>query len=160
MIKGTDKALLLATIPVIILLQACSSNTLYSDSVVMPGKTWELSNVPEFSFPVADTTILTNIIFTLRTGSDYPFRNIYFFVTTLSPYGRILADTIEYDLADEQGNWYGKGIGDIHELNLPYRTNVYFTEKGLYRFKIRHGMRIGSLKGIYDLGLTIEKTEK
>jgi len=129
----------------------------YTDSVVIPNKTWELSNVPEFTFPVTDTFNLTNVVFTIRTGSDYPFRNIYLFVTAVSPDGKINTDTLQYDLADEKGNWYGKGLGDIHELSLPYRTNVYFPLKGIYKFKIRHGMRIGDLKGVYDLGLRIEK---
>ena len=113
--------------------------------------------MPEFTFPVTDTINLTNVVFTIRTGSDYPFRNIYLFVTAVSPDGKINTDTLQYDLADEKGNWYGKGLGDIHELSLPYRTNVYFPLKGIYKFKIRHGMRIGDLKGVYDLGLRIEK---
>jgi len=157
MITGTNKALLLLILAPLLMLQSCSSNTLYSDSVVIPGKTWKLTNVPEFTCPVTDTINAINVVFTIRTGSDYPFRNIYLFVTTISPDGRTISDTLEYDLADEKGNWYGKGIGDIHELDLPYRTNVYFPAKGSYKFKIRHGMRLGDLKGVYDLGVRIEK---
>jgi len=103
---------------------------------------------------------VTDVDFTIRTGSDYPFRNIYLFVTAISPDGKSITDTLHYDLADEKGNWYGKGFGDIHELSLPYRTNVFFPLKGTYTFKIRHGMRISDLKGVYDLGLRIEKPKR
>ena len=58
-----------------------------------------------------------------------PFRNIYLFVTTTSPDGKTITDTLQYNLADEKGKWYGKGFGDIHELNLPYKSNVYFPVK-------------------------------
>ena len=53
-----------------------------------------------------------------------PFRNIYLFVTTTSPDGKSITDTLQYNLADEKGKWYGKGFGDIHELKLPYKSNV------------------------------------
>ena len=86
------------------------------------------------AIPVSDTINSTNIFFTIRTGSEYPFRNIFLFVTTTSPDGKIVTDTLEYDLADEKGNWYGKGFGDIHELKLPYRSNVFFPMKGTYQF--------------------------
>ena len=95
-----------------------------------------------------------------RTGSAYPFRNIYFFVTAVTPDGKAITDTLQYYLADEKGNWYGKGFGDIHALNLPYKSNVYFPLKGTYLFKIQHGMRIEDLKGVYDIGLRVEKIRK
>ena len=140
-----------------LIITACGRNILFTDSVTMPDKTWQLSNIPEFSYEVNDTVSKTNVSFTIRTGSDFPFRNIFLFVTAISPDGKSITDTLEYELADEKGNWYGKGSGDVHELNLPYRSNVFFPLKGPYIFKIQHGMRIGDLKGVYDLGLRIEK---
>jgi len=72
----------------IFLLIACNSDLIYTDSVTMPEKTWDLSNIVNFTAPVTDTTITSDVYFTIRTGSDYPFRNIFLFVTTLSPDGR------------------------------------------------------------------------
>ena len=96
----------------------------------------------------------------LRTGSDYPFRNIHLFVTVATPDGKVITDTLQFNLADEKGDWYGKGFGDIHALNLPYKSNVYFPSKGTYMFKIQHGMRIEDLNGVYDIGLRVEKIKK
>ena len=158
MIKEINKAVQLLIMPLLMMIPACSSDTLFSDSVTMPEKTWGLTYIPEFSFTVTDTINVTDVFFTIRTGSDFPFRNIYLFVTSTSPDGKSISDTLQYDLADEKGNWYGKGFGDIHELNLPYRKNVFFPLKGIYKFTIQHGMRIGDLKGVYDLGLRIEKS--
>ena len=145
-------------IPVLIfILTACGKNILYTDSVTIADKTWEITDIPEFTFNSVDTISKTNIYFNIRTGSDFPFRNIFLFVTAISPDGRSITDTLEYELADEKGNWYGKGIGDIHELNLPYRTDVFFPLKGDYIFKIQHGMRTTDLKGVYDFGIRIER---
>ncbi len=157
MIGETNRGLLLI---LLFFLSSCNSGIVFTDSVAMPGNTWELSYITDFSVPVTDTVQLTDVYFTIRTGSDYPFRNLFLFITASSPDGISNTDTLEYDLADEKGNWYGKGFGDIHELNLPYRTGVFFPLTGTYRFRIQHGMRIGSLSGVYDFGLRIEKSVK
>lgn len=157
--KGIIKGILtLSLIPVLII--SCSRNVVFTDSAVMKDNIWSLSTVPEFSVPVTDTLLRTNVYFTIRTGSAYPFRNIWLFVTASSPDGKSVTDTLQYNLADDKGNWYGKGFGDIHELKMPFRSNVYFPEKGTYKFKIQHGMRVGDLKGVYDFGLRIEKISR
>ena len=160
MIKGINRIVFPFCIFLMLLLFACNSNIQFSDSISMPHEIWTLENVPIFSPGISDTISHNNISFTIRTGSSYPFRNIYLFVSTTSPAGKTITDTLQYMLADEKGKWYGKGIGDIHELNLPFKSGVYFPLKGVYTFKIRHGMRSENLKGVFDLGLKIEKIRK
>ena len=141
-------------------LLSCDRNITFADTHQMPGNKWNLMDPQIFEVPVTDTITRNNVIFTIRTASSYPFRNIYLFVSTTSPNGNVITDTLQYFLADNQGKWYGKGFGDIHEMNLPYKTNVFFPLKGVYHFKIRHGMRVENLKGVYDFGLRIEKYSK
>ncbi|HPT20431.1 MAG TPA: gliding motility lipoprotein GldH [Bacteroidales bacterium] len=160
MIKRRNKYSSLLLLPFLLLLTSCHNNVVYTDSFVIPDKSWELMNVPVFEVPINDTVCSNNIIFTIRTSSSYPFRNIYLFVTTTSPAGVNITDTLQYNLADEKGKWYGKGFGDIHELNLPYKSNVYFPIKGTYTFKVQHGMRTEDLKGVYDFGLRVVKINK
>ncbi len=141
----------------IFLTSACVRNVVFTDTAGIKGKTWAIADIPSFTVPVNDTLNNHNISLLLRTGSSYPYRNIYFFVTTTSPDGQRITDTLQYELADEKGNWFGRGFGDIHELRLPYRNNVFFPVKGDWRIDIQHGMRIGELKGVYDVGVRIEK---
>lgn len=158
MTKGISKFLVIILISIITI--SCGKNILFTDSAVMPGKTWEMAQIPVFKIPVRDTLTSNDILFTIRTGASYPYRNIYLFVTTTSPAGNSITDTLQYNLADEKGNWYGRGFGDIHELSLPYKSNVFFPAKGTYQIKVQHGMRIESLKGVYDFGIKVEKTVK
>ncbi|MCX6322280.1 MAG: gliding motility lipoprotein GldH [Bacteroidia bacterium] len=160
MIKGINRYSFVLILTSLVLLSSCNSNVVYTDSLEMPEKTWKLLDISAFKIPITDTLNSNNVFFTIRTGSSYPFRNIYLFVTTTSPNGKSITDTLQYNLADEKGKWYGKGFGDIHELKLPYKTNVYFPVKGSYQFKIQHGMRVEDLKGVYDFGLRIEKISK
>jgi gliding motility-associated lipoprotein GldH len=144
----------------IITLSSCNRDVLFSESAVMEKNSWNLMNILTFSVPVTDTVNSNNIIFTIRTGTSYPFRNIYLFVSTTSPDGKVISDTLQYELADEKGKWLGKGFGDIRELSLPYKSNVYFPVKGSYHFNIQHGMRAEDLKGVYDFGLRIVRVSK
>lgn len=160
MTRKINKIAYPAMLALLMMITSCNSNVIFTDSVVIPDNTWSLTNVPVFTVPVTDTAISTNVFFTIRTGAEYPFRNIYLFVTASSPDGKSICDTLEYNLADEKGNWYGRGFGDIKELNLPFRSNVLFPVKGNYRFNIQHGMRIVELKGVYDFGLRIEKVSR
>jgi gliding motility-associated lipoprotein GldH len=160
MIKGIDKKSFILILSSLILLTSCNSNIVFTGSHDMTENTWKLMDTPEFEVPISDTLTRNNVFFTIRTGSSYPFRNIYLFVTTTSPDGKKLTDTLQYNLADDKGKRFGKGFGDIRELNLPYKSNVFFPVKGTYQFKIQHGMRIEDLKGVYDLGIKIEKFSK
>jgi len=157
MSKGTSRLLIILLISVF---TTSCRNVVYTDSATMPGKSWELANIKLFRIPVKDTVNSNDISFTIRTGSSYPYRNIYFFVTTTSPAGNSMTDTLQYYLADEKGNWLGKGFGDIHELTLPYKTNVYFPVRGTYLIQVQHGMRMKELKGVYDLGIKVRRTAK
>lgn len=160
MIKGTNRNLLLFLLASFTLFSSCNSNVIFTDSVEMENNSWSLMNTVEFRVNVTDTLNSNNMFLILRAGSSYPFRNIYLFVTATSPEGRSITDTLQYYIADDKGNRYGKGFGDIHELNLPYKSNVFFPSKGEYVFNIQHGMRTHDLAGIYDIGFRIERISK
>jgi gliding motility-associated lipoprotein GldH len=160
MIKGKNKYLSFLLLVSVMLLSSCNSNVVYTGSESMNKNIWALNDVPSFDVNVTDTVSNNNVIFTIRTGSSYPFRNIYLFVTTTSPDGKSITDTLQYNLADEKGVWLGKGFGDINELDLTYKSNVYFPVKGIYNFNIQHGMRVEDLEGVYDFGIRVEKISK
>lgn len=145
---------------ILILTSSCGRDIVFTDSLEMPEATWNLENVSEFDIVISDTVTSNDIFFTIRTGTSYPYRNIYLFVTTTSPDEKSLTDTLQYYLADEKGKWYGKGFGDVKELLLPYKTNVFFPLKGTYQVRVQHGMRIKELRGVYDFGIRVGKIHK
>lgn len=158
--RRINKTSFISLIAVLFLMLSCSRDVVFSDSSIIEKNTWNVMNIITFNAPVTDTADANNVFFTIRTGSSYPFRNIYLFVSTFSPDGREITDTLQYELADESGKWLGKGFGEIKELSLPYKSNVYFPRKGDYRFRIQHGMRAEDLKGVYDFGIRIVKIRK
>jgi gliding motility-associated lipoprotein GldH len=159
MTGGKYKYTLILTFFALLSFNACNSHIAYTDAITIMGKEWNIENILVFTPEIKDTIESNNIFFTIRTGSSYPYRNIYLFVSTTSPGGKTITDTLQYILADEKGKWFGKGFGDIHELDLPYKTGVYFPLRGTYSIKIQHGMRTEKLKGVYDFGLRIERAK-
>lgn len=160
MIREINNATFLLIILLLLQGSGCRNNVTYTDSISFSSEIWKVDNLVEFKPEISDTAGIHNIYFTIRSGSAYPFRNIWFFVNTVSPSGKSMTDTLQFMLADEKGKWYGRGFGDIRELNLPFKTGIYFPEKGIYQIRIRHGMRTENLKGVYDIGLRIERLKK
>ena len=160
MTRETNKYIFLIISVAMLFIISCGGNVTYTESHSMKDKIWRLTDIKSFDVEITDTIALNDIFFTIRTGSDYPFRNIFLFVSTSAPDGKNMTDTLEYYLADEKGVWYGKGFGDVRELKLPYKSNVYFPMQGNYGFTVQHGMRIEDLKGVYDICLRIEKTKQ
>ncbi len=87
---------------------------------------------------------------------NYPFANIYMFLDTRFPDGRIARDTVECQLADYDGRWLGKGSGSIKSNRFLFQKAVRFRQKGNYAFTFEQAMRTSELKGIRDVGLEIE----
>ena len=160
MARKTVNNIFLILLSLFLLLNSCKRKVIFADTREIIGNTWELSDIINFNFNNADSLVSTDVEFLVRTGPDYPYRNLYLFVTSSSPDGKSITDTLEYYLSDEKGNRYGKGTGGVYELKLPYKSNVFFPLKGNYSFQIRHGMRIIDLPDVYDVGLIITKSEK
>lgn len=107
-----------------------------------------------------------NLFVTIRNDNRYPYSNIFLITEMQFPEGKILTDTLEYEMAAPDGSWLGDGFGDIKESKLWYREGVRFRESGTYTFTIRHASRKNGnvtgdarLEGITEVGLRIEKQE-
>ncbi len=107
---------------------------------------------------MTDTITLQSVFVNIRNYSDYPYSNLYLFIHVVSPAGDEVTDTVNFVLADERGRWLGRGIGDLYFIRLPYKRNIYFPYKGIYRFDITQGMRT-DLEGIRDVGIRVERVK-
>lgn len=147
--------IILAVTLLMLLTLSCLRETFYADNVRMDDEAWSMYDPAKFSCAIVDTASIYDITLSVRTSTDYPYRNLYLFVVTVFPSGTSITDTIQGMLTDEKGNWLGRGAGDLREVIIPYKSNVYFPENGEYHFQVVHGMRDTILTGIYDLGMRI-----
>lgn len=95
----------------------------------------------------------------IRHADSYPYSNIFLFVTSHYPDGKVMTDTMEVMLSNSKGEWQGSGAGDIFDLKVPVKKNVRFPRSGKYTFEFEQGMRVDPLPMVMDFGFEIEKVK-
>ena len=143
----------------IFFISSCNNNFVYSKYQKFEENEWFVKNKAIFDIDITDTQTLNNISLMVRHADAYPYRNLFLFVTTKYPDGKILTDTMEVILADEKGKWQGSGAGDIFDIKVPIKKNVRFPLSGKYQFSFEQGMRVDPLPLIMDFGIEIEKSK-
>ena len=148
-------------IPLIALLFAllitCNTAVVYDYNKSLPGSVWNLEDKVSFQVEIKDTTGTFDFYLKLRHNTDYKYNNVYFFVNTTFPDQQFARDTVEFILADKEGKWHGKGFGSIKDLKILLKKGVMFPIPGIYVFELEQAMREENLKGIMDIGISIEK---
>jgi gliding motility-associated lipoprotein GldH len=143
----------------ILVINACDPARIYDHSQSIAGKGWHRDSVVNYTVNIDDSLQLTNFFISIRNNTDYPYSNIYLFVTTAFPNGHSTTDTIECILADRDGRWLGTGSGRIRDNLIMLQPNLRFPIAGEYRFYLEQAMRDTVLAGIEDIGLRIEKSQ-
>ncbi|MCX6284529.1 MAG: gliding motility lipoprotein GldH [Bacteroidetes bacterium] len=144
-------------IPTIILvLLSCNTNRFYRETHRIPDGKWETKDKVSFSVNIPDTSKRFSLYIHIRNDVNYPFANIFMFLDTRFPDGRIARDTVECQLADYDGRWLGTGTGSIKYNRFLFQKGVKFKQKGSYSFSFEQAMRTSELNGIRDVGLEIE----
>jgi gliding motility-associated lipoprotein GldH len=141
------------------LLSSCDKSRIFEENKAIPESGWDSSNVVSFQVDITDPATPANFYVNVRNADGYPYSNLFLFVTTKFPNGKKATDTLECTLADENGKWLGKGVGDIYDNRIPFKRNVRFPLAGTYTFDIMQGMRTNNVPLIMDIGLRIEKSE-
>jgi gliding motility-associated lipoprotein GldH len=149
--------LLLGVFLLLFILISCDENRVFDEYKSISDATWNKEDIVNFDFKLDDTLSRNQVYLKIRNTVDYPFSNIYLFTKVVFPDGKILVDTLEYEMTDEEGMWLGDGVSGIKNNLLYYKKDVVFYEKGEYKLSIQHGMRTENLVGIQDVGLRIER---
>ncbi|MBN2274549.1 MAG: gliding motility lipoprotein GldH [Bacteroidales bacterium] len=140
-----------------ILTSACNDDKVYHRFIEIPGNKWNAKSIIHFDVSVTDTVRSHNVYLFVRNNANYKYSNLYLFVTTTSPMGFSVRDTVELMLADRKGKWAGRGAADIYTSKHPYKLNVRFPYRGVYSFDIQQALWDTDLKNISDIGLRIDR---
>lgn len=153
--KITGVAGLAATL----LFTSCNRNIVYTKYIEFENNEWFAKNKAVFDVEIEDNQSLNNISLMIRHADSYPYSNVFLFVTTTYPDGKIMKDTMEIVLANSKGEWQGSGAGDIFDFKVPVKKNVKFPLIGKYKFEFEQAMRTDPLPLIMDFGFEIEKVK-
>lgn len=141
-------------------LSSCNKNVVYSKYEKFKNNEWHAKDKAEFDVEITDTETLNNINLMVRHADAYPYSNLFVFVSTKYPDGKVLTDTMEIVLANQKGEWQGSGAGDIFDFKIPVKKNVRFPLTGKYQFTFEQAMRVDPLPLIMDFGFEIEKSKE
>lgn len=149
-----------------VLLCSCNSNEVFHQYKAMPGY-WDKDDVVSFALPQPDSVKMYNLYVHIRNNNDYKYSNLFLITEINFPNGKVITDTLEYEMARPDGTWLGTGFGAIKENKLWLKENIRFFEEGSYMMNIRHAMRnngnvegVTKLEGIVDVGFSIEESEE
>jgi gliding motility-associated lipoprotein GldH len=146
-----------------LLLTGCIENVVFQEDARTPNGAWERGWNPSFSFEVTDTLSHHDVYLDLRHTGDYPYSNLYAFVTLTGPDGVSIVDTVECTLADPSGRWFGEGLGfissDRFQAHVLYKLRNKFPRSGRYSLKLEQAMRVERLNGIIDVGVSVERSK-
>ena len=138
-------------------LVACDSSTVFEENLRIKNSAWERNEKAFFEFEISDSAAIYDLYLNFRHGGDYPYQNIYLFVESKSPSGKIAIDTAQMILANKKGRWMGKGIGDIFDYQFRFKQGRLFPENGKYYFEIEQAMREETLDNVTDIGMAVKK---
>ena len=140
---------------------SCNFDSIYEKSEDIPNEEWNKNQVMTFEIPVTDTINGYRIVVNVRNSNEYPYSNLFLFLTTYSPKGNSVKDTLEMTLADDKGKWLGSGFGGVWSTEAPLRNNmvIRFPSSGVYKMEVVQAMRDDVLKGIKDIGIEVERAK-
>jgi gliding motility-associated lipoprotein GldH len=140
----------------LLLLVSCDSNKVYDEYVAINPEGWISTETIDFSVELNSTQgDLYDVLIALRNNNDYLYSNLFLFVEVENPMGETSIDTLQYLVAEPNGSWVGTGIGSIKHNLFKYKESQDL-QTGIYKFKIRQGMRSHILLGLEDIGIRIE----
>ena len=157
--RKTPEKLFLAVLLILVFLSSCDRSRVFEENRKIENSVWLASKPVTFNFEVTDTVSRNNFYINLRNGDDYPYMNIFVFITTRFPNGKTSVDTLECFLADQRGKWLGSGLGDIYDNRILFKENKAFPIPGKYEVEIAQAMRQEELPSIYDVGFRVAKTQ-
>ena len=139
---------------------SCGEHTTFEEYKKIEDKEWHTDSVISFSFEVDDTISEHTISLNIRHTIEYEYQNLLLFVGFDES-----KDTTGFFLAEKNGKWKGKGIGDLREYRAVLEKNKRFIKKGEHKYSFEQAMRYGSeekimkLKHIEALGLRVVKEQ-
>lgn len=134
------KSFLLILIIVSACLISCDEKRVFDEYRSIPNK-WNKDSIITFNLQNIDSVQNYNLFINVRNNSDFAFSNLFLIAQIQFPQGKVITDTLEYQMVAPNGQWLGTGFGDIKENKLWYKENFRFNEAGEFKVSIQQAMR-------------------
>ncbi|WP_418698128.1 gliding motility lipoprotein GldH [Bacteroides sp.] len=138
-------------------LGACDKQTVYHAFQSLPTEGWQRKDTLCFSAEISDSLTYYKLSVEIRNRNNYPYQNISLSVSCDAPDAQsLLADTLQFTLADKEGIWKGDGWGGLYQSSFP-AGSVRIGKPGIYLFKIAYTLPDEILHGVNDIGIKLAR---
>lgn len=134
--------------------QGNGDDNYFSAFTTFRGAKWDYAEPVTFSVDTLRDSISRkgDIVLTLRHTNGYPFSNLWLEISSEKDDSILRTDTLNIMLADIYGAWLGHGSGPSIQV---VDTVLRDTELAIHtNFRVRHIMRVDTLQGIEQLGIS------
>ncbi len=138
---------------------ACQQPQVYEANHTIENKSWYYDDVLVFETEIQDTAPPYNLYVHIRHSSKYAYANLWLKIKTVFPDGTERTDPLNIPMANDEGRWYGSGVGSVLSNQVQIQKNAILQQIGKYRFEIWQDMRVDPIPEIMDVGFMIEKAE-
>lgn len=146
--------LILSLFALALLLQSCGNKYLVDQNMEVADNNWTYAQSLKVPVEVKDVNQAYNIYFKLRHTTAYRYSNLYVVAHLKGP-GSNKHTRYQFKVANLNGQWLGKGSGDIYTYTFPLLTDYRFAQPGKYEIEIEQNMRDNPLIGISDVGISV-----
>lgn len=154
-IKSKSIKFSIATL-MVLLCCSCSDATTFHGYETLSSEGWSREQVLNYEVEIDSLNKSSNISLELTYNNDYPYSNLYLFVSANDTIGNeIFSDTLNITLADEFGQWKGDGWGGVYQQKVEYKPAYQFANSGVYNICVKQGMRDNTIVGIERVGVRI-----
>jgi len=143
---------------VVTTLVGCGDSPLFTETVAFPENTWTLENKPMFTVEIPDTSKFYTVDVTVRTTTDYPYNNMWFFLHAKTPNGQVGREPVEVKIGNPDGSWIGEKSGTIVTTSV-YFKHRKFPQQGKYVFTLEQGITEKEITEVIDISYTVKEDQ-
>lgn len=133
------------------------SQAIYQSSHEIDGGDWYWTDTLEFQIEIVDTKTLYDLSLLIEHTDLHPYENLYLRIQTEYPDGKVTVDETNFDLANDEGQWYGKCKGAKCKAAAELQSSFRFRQAGSYSFAITPHLRTNPLRSIKSIGLMLDE---
>ena len=144
----------------VLLLNSCTNTNVADVNVAVTENSWTYAKSVKATVEIKDASLPYTVSFKIRNTADYRYSNIFVIMRLKSGPQILKEGRHQFQLAKAEGQWTGKGSGDLYSNTFPLLKSFHFPKPGKYEIEVEQNMRDNPLVGVSDVGITVESHNK